>query len=49
VASPTKASSMPVVGDGDDEKGSNEAYKDFFANLMKKGRTSGDEHDSLRL
>lgn len=38
VASPTKASSMPVGGEGDDEKGSNEAYKDFFANLMKKGK-----------
>ena len=38
VASPTKGSSTPVGGDGDDEKGSNEAYKDFFANLIKKGK-----------
>jgi dynein light intermediate chain 1, cytosolic len=38
VASPTKGSSTPVGGEGDDEKGSNEAYKDFFANLMKKGK-----------
>jgi dynein light intermediate chain 1 len=39
VASPTKGSSTPVGGgDGDEEKGSNEAYKDFFTNLVKKGK-----------
>jgi dynein light intermediate chain 1 len=38
VASPTKASATPVAVEGGDEKGSNEAYKDFFASLIKKGK-----------
>ena len=38
MASPTKGSATPVVVEEGDEKGSNEAYKDFFANLMKKGK-----------
>jgi dynein light intermediate chain 1 len=38
MASPTKGSAVPVAVEGGDEKGSNEAYKDFFANLMKKGK-----------
>jgi dynein light intermediate chain 1 len=36
MASPTKGSAVPVAVEGGDEKGSNEAYKVFFANLMKK-------------
>ena len=38
VASPTKGSSTPVGGDGEEEKESNEAYKEFFASLRKKGK-----------
>lgn len=39
MASPTKGSSTPVGGEGDEKKGSHEAYKDFFANLGKKGKS----------
>ncbi len=38
VASPKKDGSSTPLSETPGDKGSNEAYKDFFANLMKKGK-----------